>query len=498
MDSGSKGVALFTGLLGTIFLAASGAVYDFNQLIPRQAALVPAEATSVAALADTNQSSAASETSETAPQPEIASLPESTEEPAKEETAPSELPAVAEITIPTFDILRVEPDGSTLIAGRASAGSEIEIVRGSEIVAEATANEAGEFVAILERELPAGDHTMVIRSTNADGRASTSAQTAIVAIPDDRAQGVLALVEEPGSPSRLISKPQANQPQLLPVEPAETEVASAEEAEAATGDGTALPGILSLGNGTPLLPSSGSSSGETATEIATAPTAEPVEVEQLQVGIEAVEIDGLQVFVAGNATPGTRLRVYANEILLGDTVAGETGRFLVQVARELPPGDYIIRADALDPQTADVLRRAAVPFSRTDGTRQAAVAVAPSVTLPDVAPDIEVAAAPTGQGGDSIAPEVVAPLEGSPEITADVGQLQPTDQSVIIRKGDSLWQISRRIYGKGVKYSTIYLANQDQIKDPGRIWPGQVFAVPDEAADEATAFEKHQELRSQN
>jgi hypothetical protein len=32
-----------------------------------------------------------------------------------------------------------------------------------------------------------------------------------------------------------------------------------------------------------------------------------------------------------------------------------------------------------------------------------------------------------------------------------------------------------------VRYSTIYLANQEQIADPDRIWPGQVFKVPEKS-----------------
>jgi nucleoid-associated protein YgaU len=49
---------------------------------------------------------------------------------------------------------------------------------------------------------------------------------------------------------------------------------------------------------------------------------------------------------------------------------------------------------------------------------------------------------------------------------------------VIIRKGDTLWQIARRVYGRGVTFSTIYNANIGQITDPDRIFPGQVFTVP--------------------
>jgi nucleoid-associated protein YgaU len=56
----------------------------------------------------------------------------------------------------------------------------------------------------------------------------------------------------------------------------------------------------------------------------------------------------------------------------------------------------------------------------------------------------------------------------------------PKSTPVIIRRGDSLWRISQRVYGQGVRYTTIYLANRDQIRDPNKIYPGQVFGVPDD------------------
>lgn len=84
-------------------------------------------------------------------------------------------------------------------------------------------------------------------------------------------------------------------------------------------------------------------------------------------------------------------------------------------------------------------------------------------------------------------PKLGTDIAGTPpEVTAP--KLQSAQGAVIIRRGDSLWRISRRVYGRGVRYSTIYLANQDQIADPDRIWPGQIFSVPEktpegEAAD---------------
>ena len=62
-------------------------------------------------------------------------------------------------------------------------------------------------------------------------------------------------------------------------------------------------------------------------------------------------------------------------------------------------------------------------------------------------------------------------------------KLQSVDSAVIIRRGDTLWRISRRVYGRGIRYSTIYLANEKQIEDPDRIWPGQVFKVPEKSND---------------
>jgi len=50
----------------------------------------------------------------------------------------------------------------------------------------------------------------------------------------------------------------------------------------------------------------------------------------------------------------------------------------------------------------------------------------------------------------------------------------------IIRRGDNLWTIARRVYGEGVKYTMIWTANTDQIGDPHWIYPGQVFDLPTE------------------
>ncbi|MFC6490113.1 LysM peptidoglycan-binding domain-containing protein, partial [Nitratireductor sp. GCM10026969] len=202
--------------------------------------------------------------------------------------------------------------------------------------------------------------------------------------------------------------------------------------------------------------------------------------------IEAVEIDGRDVFVAGRAKPGHQVRVYFNDLLIGQTRATPAGRFLVQAERELPVGDYIVRADVLDEDGATVIARAAVPFERQTGDNVAAVA--PGATRveggrPGAGVDGD-SQGGEGAAGDGEADGTPGTAAGGEERTADLApRLEPADGSVIIRRGDTLWEISRRVYGRGVRYTTIYLANQDQIEDPDLIWPGQIFNLPEETEE---------------
>ena len=61
----------------------------------------------------------------------------------------------------------------------------------------------------------------------------------------------------------------------------------------------------------------------------------------------------------------------------------------------------------------------------------------------------------------------------------------PVTGKVVIQPGNNLWQISRVIYGKGRQYTVIYDANKEQIRDPDRIYPGQIFETPGSDAPES-------------
>lgn len=48
----------------------------------------------------------------------------------------------------------------------------------------------------------------------------------------------------------------------------------------------------------------------------------------------------------------------------------------------------------------------------------------------------------------------------------------------VVREGDSLWKIAETFYKNGGHYVEIYNVNQDILKDPNKIFPGQRLRVP--------------------
>ena len=48
-----------------------------------------------------------------------------------------------------------------------------------------------------------------------------------------------------------------------------------------------------------------------------------------------------------------------------------------------------------------------------------------------------------------------------------------------VQPGNTLWGIAREKYGDGFLYVRVFDANNDRIRDPDLIYPGQIFTVPD-------------------
>lgn len=54
----------------------------------------------------------------------------------------------------------------------------------------------------------------------------------------------------------------------------------------------------------------------------------------------------------------------------------------------------------------------------------------------------------------------------------------PKSKTHTVKPGDTLWAIAAKYLGSGAKYTVIYNANKDKIKNPNVIYPGQVLTIP--------------------
>ncbi|AQS62208.1 hypothetical protein AGRHK599_LOCUS735 [Rhizobium rhizogenes] len=462
---------------------------------------------------------------------------------------------------PTFDVLRVEPDGSAVIAGKAQPGAKLEILSNGNVVAQTTIDGSGDFAAVFDNPLPPGDHELVLRSTDTSGKATQSEEVATVSVPDGKAGELLAMVSRPGQASRVLAMPEAAPPALQTAQSGQPAAAAGE-----TGNPAAAPA-----------PAAG------VTPPAAAGSA-PASTAASSVQVTAVEFEGSKIFVAGSAPAGSTVRALVDDREIGKSVTEASGHFVVEGDVDLAVGSHLITVEELNAD-GSVKLRVRVPFERPQ-TDQATVAMqapaaspAATTTAPaenqstasdraafeklrdDVAkafgilsnlykdqatPALDQAiagrsavaiglkslsefrtaaatepaftafaggitakardllasveawpndVAAIGNGIASLASRltelhITAPAAPAPQAPAgpqtfEQAPLAESQNSVIIRRGDTLWQISRRVYGQGVRYTTIYLANEDQIKNPDLIEPGQIFGVPKEALPNA-------------
>jgi nucleoid-associated protein YgaU len=326
-----------------------------------------------------------------AAQPVVAAAPEPAEAPSPAEEPPASAAAAAAAPIqPSLDVVRVEPSGDTVIAGRGAARARVVLSEGPRVLAETDSDAEGQFVLIPPAFRP-GDHLLNLRVGEG---AQEGLASLVVSVPSRASDKTLATVIEPDKPTRVLSD--------------------------GGGKDQTPPGAVTVRT------------------------------------VEAGE-DGA-FFASGLGPPGGAVRLYLNEAFVADVRAAPDGAWTLRVERGMSPGHYEVRADLVE-EGGRVVARAQAPF---DYPRQEAGRYVPPVE-PVLAP-----AAPA-------APEPPAPgVAVVPEI-----------QSVKVVRGDSLWRISQRVLGQGLRYTQIYEANSGQIRDPNRIFPGQVLVTPQPARQPA-------------
>jgi nucleoid-associated protein YgaU len=440
-------------------------------------------------------------------EPATATAAEHLKEQAIEKPAAAE--PITDPAAPSFDVVRVEKDGTALVAGLAAPGSGVSVLIDGAVVATVAADRAGSFVALFDLRPSDAPRLVTLKMRLPDGREVMSEEQVILA------------------PGDVAPTPKPAEPQL-----------SAEPATEPTVTIADVPTTVEAPNPQPKPQPPIAETLKTA-EVVTEPAAVllgPKGVRVLQpsakvvantlrpVVIDAISYtSGGDVQLGGRGMPAALVRLYLNDALIMEFTVGADGGW-GGIVPDIAPGLYTLRADQIAAD-GSVSARFETPFQREAPAALTAIGtpakdpapaqpVAPAAvpipvqTLPnlaakpqtDVAPDIKVVASPDpftptspALGASLPAPDepqavppAIAPArspamsDDQPTLTqaAAQGDMPHAPVTVTVQPGLTLWAIAQDQFGDGVLYVQVYEANKDRIRDPDLIYPGQVFALP--------------------
>jgi nucleoid-associated protein YgaU len=190
------------------------------------------------------------------------------------------------------------------------------------------------------------------------------------------------------------------------------------------------------------------------------------------VQLTSVDYDAAgNIVFSGKAVPGSAVRFYVDNAAVGEGLADASGNWSFNGTSTVSPGTHTLRADAVD-ATGKVLSRIELPFLREDAATVAAsqVAAAEPVTRA-----VTIEKTPEPAPAVAATEPVAAPVA---EVAAAPVVVEEGPKKLVIQPGNSLWKLSREVYGKGRMYTIIYEANRDQLKNPNKIFPGQILTAP--------------------
>ncbi len=121
-----------------------------------------------------------------AEQPVVALLDDQPDADISSATIADEMP-VPELA-PVFvslDLVNVSPDGVVVLSGQSNAGNLIEIYDGDHLIASASANGKGDWVAVPDMLLTPGTYLLTATTTTEDGDVILSDRAVVIVIPQD-------------------------------------------------------------------------------------------------------------------------------------------------------------------------------------------------------------------------------------------------------------------------------------------------------------------------
>jgi nucleoid-associated protein YgaU len=207
-----------------------------------------------------------------------------------------------------------------------------------------------------------------------------------------------------------------------------------------------------------------------AAELAPSPRSPIIDETVPAFDIARIERTGDAV-IAGRAAPGAIVELLRNGERHDRAVADQSGQF-VMVPPRLPPGDYELTLRSRQPDGKQATSKQSVVVA-LDAVESSSGAVRSRAEVPFNVPETVVT-------NRSVLDQAVGSSQAHP--LSDGGSpsaaVVPKIATTVVSRGDSLWRISRVTYGAGMRYAVVYKANRHQIRNPNRIYPGQIFVLP--------------------
>jgi len=424
--------------------------------------------------------------------------------------------------VPNFDIVRVAPDGRTLVAGSAFGAQLVRILLDGAEVGTATVDGQGKFVAFLE--LPSSDLLRVVSLVSEGDLGTVESLDQVIIAPSVQ---VAVAVTEPATDT-MASSEAGNPGQTAETEDTATSVAAIPEAaadtvsDAVTGSAGAIP------------------QADVATDVATAdPGAEAPDVQvdgteavalaetsdldapsQQATGQEApvVTAEGAVEMALAEPTdvepssPQATLPQVSRvdtpetpEIALGTQLSGPQTPEAPAVILSTEAGVQVLQTGGGAPQALDQIALDAITYEdagsvalsgrgKADEFVRVYIDNEPLLTtevtadgrwradLPNVDSGTYTLRVDAVDSEGTVISRVESPfLREDPVLLAQAiarGEAASTIQVVTVQPGNTLWAIARDRYGEGPAYVRVFNANRDRIRDPDLIYPGQVFSIP--------------------
>ena len=356
---------------------------------------------------------------------------------------------------PTFDIVRVDPDGSGLIAGVANPGSKISLLMDGTPDVSTLVPDDGQFVLMFDLPKSGGPKSLSLKETNADGTTIISTETVLIN-PTSESEEVKNTPDVPLASGEIVVKSDSEEvvttsevssvEEEIKVVTEEIVVKSDSEGVVTTSEVSSVEEEIKVVTAEVALKSDSEVSATSIDENTTKkkPTivivdnegskvvqSSPLPVSPKDSDTENVVIDTItydnegEVAISGRGSAGDFVQIYLDNKPVLLTSIGVDGSWVTPLTN-IKQGLYNLRADEVS-KSGVVLSRVETPFQREN---------------------------------------VVIAAKGASAIT--------------VQPGYTLWAIAREKYGSGFQYVRVYQANQDLIKNPDLIYPGQVFKLPEE------------------